>query len=270
MPNLESFKEIIWSFYHNNRRSFLWRDYSDNPYYVLVSEIMLQQTQTSRVIEKFTEFIEEFPTIYSLAEAPLRNVLSIWQGLGYNRRGKFLHDTAQIICNSHNGIIPNDPSILVTFPGIGKNTAGSICAFAYNMPTVFIETNIRSVFIHHFYSNEDLVHDNRIESLVAATVDHLNPREWYYALMDYGVMLKQTTANPSRKSKHHIKQSKFEGSDRQIRGAIIRYLTEYETITLDTIYEQFANESKDRIENILKHLHKDKLVFIDNENIRIT
>ncbi len=262
-----TFRTLIWDFYRTNGRHFIWRNI-ENPYYVLVSEIMLQQTQTYRVAPKFEQFILEFPTIYSLAEASLRSVLGMWQGLGYNRRGKFLHETAKEIVNKWNGIIPNDPVTLVTFPGIGTATASSITAFAYNIPTVFIETNIRTVFIHHFFSQQEKVHDKEIMPLIAATVDQENPREWYYALMDYGVMLKQTLPNPSKKSIHHASQSKFEGSDRQIRGAIIKLLTEYELLSKEEIIAYIGKDPV-RVERIIDKVALEGLIRKDGSILQI-
>ena len=220
---IPEFITIINTYYAINKRHFPWRDV-ENPYYVFVSEVMLQQTQTHRVIDKFAQFIEAFPTVYDLAAAPLGAVLFVWQGLGYNRRGKFLHQAACIIVARHNGIIPDDPRLLVELPGIGSAPAASIAAFAYNKPTVFIETNIRAVYIHSFFPNQEKVADSELIPLIAQSVDQLNPRQWYYALMDYGVMLKKTHQNPSRKSKHHTTQSPFEGSIRQVRGAVLRVM----------------------------------------------
>lgn len=185
-----SFQEMIWNFYHLAGRSFPWRNVND-PYRVMISEIMLQQTQTYRVLPKYEQFIHEFSSFHSLAAASLRDVLSVWQGLGYNRRGKLLHEASQIIVTTYGGRLPDDQHVLVTLPGIGPATAASVSSFAFNKPTVFIETNIRSVFIHSFFSNEEKVSDRQIMPLVAQTLDHRNPREWYYALMDYGVMLKK-------------------------------------------------------------------------------
>jgi len=223
---MKTFKETIHAYYALNKRPFPWRD-TENPYHVLVSEIMLQQTQTYRVEPKFLNFISLFPTIQSLACAPLATVLMAWQGLGYNRRAKFLHQTAQEIVANHNATVPENPLDLQKLPGIGYATACSIAAFAYNKPTAFIETNIRAVFIHFFFTAADDVHDAQLIPLVEQALEGEDPRQWYYALMDYGVMLKKVHKNPSRCSKHHVVQSKFEGSDRQIRGAIIRVLTQY-------------------------------------------
>jgi A/G-specific adenine glycosylase len=255
---VKAFQHKIWSFYEQFGRSFPWRNIED-PYKVLVSELMLQQTQTYRVLPKYEQFIAAFPSFEFLAQATLHAVLTEWQGLGYNRRGKYLHELAQQVMNTFDGILPSDPNKLINLPGIGPATAASITAFAFNKPTVFIETNIRTVFIHSFFQNKDMVHDKAIVPLVAQTVDHDNPREWYYALMDYGVMLKQTIVNPSRKSAHYNRQSKFEGSDRQIRGMIIRILTERKIVALDTLFLLIPRE-KERVVTILEQLIKEELV----------
>ncbi len=265
--NICQFQETILSFYHTAGRSFAWR-HVDDPYKVLVSEVMLQQTQTHRVIDKFEQWMTEFPSFESLAQASLRDVLSVWAGLGYNRRGMYLHQCAQRVVNEFGGMIPNDPAILVTFPGIGKATASSICAFAFNRPTVFIETNIRTVFIHFFFNDQDAVHDNQIMPLVAQTLDHGNPRDWYYALMDYGVMLKKLLPNPSRKSTHHTKQSKFEGSDRQIRGMIIRQLTDHASLATDDLISRLEKES-DRCKKIIAQMCRDGLITEKAGNLMI-
>ena len=262
---ITSFRRFIWAFYAEQGRSFAWRNV-DNPYHVVVSEIMLQQTQTYRVAPKYEQFIAAFPDFSFLASASLRNVLSAWQGLGYNRRGKYLQQIAQKVMSEHNGALPQFPDILETFPGIGKATAASICAFAYNIPTVFIETNIRAVFIHSFFPYKDTVHDREIMPLIEQTLDHNNPREWYYALMDYGVMLKKKFGNPSRRSKHHTQQSTFKGSDRQIRGAIVRQLTKTETLHVDDLFARLELEEKlpvdiKRTQKILDQLIEEKMVL---------
>jgi A/G-specific adenine glycosylase len=175
---------------------------------------------------------------------------------------------AQKIISLHNGKIPNTPNLLVQLPGIGRATAGSICAFAFNKPTIFIETNIRTVFIHHFFPGRNDVDDKEIEPWITATIDQQNPREWYYALMDYGVFLKKNFSNPSRKSKHHTIQSTFEGSDRQIRGAIIRELTKYPTLEKTELYTLVSSD-KDRIDHIIQQLINEKLIKKQNNTISI-
>lgn len=256
MHQVTAFKEFIWNFYEQNKRDFAWR-HVDNPYFVVVSEIMLQQTQTQRVITKYEEFIAAFPCFESLAAAPLRDVLNVWQGLGYYRRARFLYQLAQIVVHEYGGVLPQNPKILETLPGIGPNTAGSICAFAFNKPVVFIETNIRTVFIDSFFRDQESVSDKELLPLIEASIDHDNPREWYYALMDYGVFLKSRKVNPSRKSAHYSKQSKFEGSDRQIRARIVKLIAEKEKVSHRDILD-FINKDITRVEKII-----DKLVVED-------
>lgn len=253
--HIESFKTFIWSYYQANRRDFAWRLTCD-PYAIMISEVMLQQTQTFRVIPKYELWLAEFPDFVSLASASLRDVLSVWQGLGYNRRGMYLQQTAQRVVAGYNGVLPDDPEILETFSGIGKNTAASICAFAFNKPVVFIETNIRTVFIHSFFRDQAKVHDKELMPLIAQTVDQENPREWYYALMDYGVFLKQQGKNPSRKSVHHTKQSRFEGSHRQVRGAILRVLDEHTQLDLAELIK-YTNKESSSVEKALKELKQE-------------
>lgn len=257
------FQNIIKHYHANKRRSFAWRE-EISPYRVVVSEIMLQQTQTDRVAPKFDAFINRFPSFEALASASFHDVLHYWKGLGYNRRAMALQKIAQIVTTQHNGQLPNDPEILETFPGIGKATACSITTFAFNMPTMFIETNIRTVFIYFFFPNQTNIHDKELEPLIRETVDHENPREWYYALMDYGVMLKKTVGNVSRLSSHYAKQSKFQGSDRQIRGMILQALLDYKNVTRDELLSLIDREPA-RTEKILNDLVQENLVKQHNE-----
>lgn len=218
---IAQFQADVLGYYQAHKRRMSWRD---NPsfYNVLVSELMLQQTQVSRVMPKFTAFMTRFPDIESLAAAPLADVLVAWQGLGYNRRAKFLHQAAGIIKQTG---APASLAELIKLPGVGKNTAGAIMAYAYNEPVVFVETNIRTVFIHEFFADKTSVDDEEIRALVTLSLDRENPRQWYYALMDYGTYLKSQSLGSIRKSRHYVKQSTFEGSLRQARGQIIKALT---------------------------------------------
>jgi A/G-specific adenine glycosylase len=225
---ISAFQQTVWDYYRaQGRRDLPWRqpeaDGTLDPYKVLVSELMLQQTQVPRVIPKFEQFIRQFPSFESLAAAPLRAVLQAWSGLGYNRRAKFLWQTAREVVAVHNGQLPHTSAELITLPGIGPNTAGALLVYAFNQPVVFIETNIRTVFIHHFFAGQQDVHDRDIADLVARTLPD-NAREWYWALMDYGTYLKQTVGNLNVLSKHYTKQSAFHGSRRQIRGQVLKLL----------------------------------------------
>ncbi|HOO91646.1 MAG TPA: hypothetical protein PLA74_12550, partial [Syntrophales bacterium] len=177
------FRETVYDYYRRHSRQFPWRETTD-PYRILVSEIMLQQTQAPRVLLKYEEFLQHFPDVSSLASAPLHDVLGAWQGLGYNRRALALKQSAQKIVAFHGGIIPRDEGSLVSLPGIGTATARAVRAFAFNEPVIFIETNIRAVFIHYFFSQEETVSDSDLRPLVEKTLDHDNPRRWYNALMD--------------------------------------------------------------------------------------
>jgi A/G-specific adenine glycosylase len=219
------FQKIILSFYNHEGRDMPWR-HTTNPYHILVSEIMLQQTQVDRVRKKYPEFITAFPTYASLAEAPLHEVLAVWQGMGYNRRAIAVQACARKVMDEYNGILPSDAEALKTLPGIGHATACSIAAFAFNKPVVFIETNIRRVFIHFFFFDRSSIHDREILPLAEQALYRKNPRVWYWAMMDYGAALKNAIPNPNRKSAHYTKQETFKGSDRQIRGIVIRALLE--------------------------------------------
>ncbi|MBU1125924.1 MAG: A/G-specific adenine glycosylase [Candidatus Omnitrophica bacterium] len=221
--NKVAFQKIVYDYFHLYGRDLPWRK-AKNPYHVVVSEIMLQQTQVRRVLQKYPLFVRRFPTIESLARASLKSILKVWQGMGYNRRALLLKRFAQRIVSEYKGKIPSCQEVLETLPGIGKATAASICAFAFNQPVVFLETNIRSVYIYHYFRGKDQVRDQELLPFVAETLDYKNPRKWYNALMDYGVFLKQKSDNPGRCSLHYRRQSQFEGSSRQIRGRILTLL----------------------------------------------
>lgn len=221
---LGAFVSRVWEHYDAHARDELpWRRTRD-PYRVLVSEVMLQQTQVSRVLPKYAEFLRAFPDVEALAAAPLEDVLRVWAGLGYNRRAKSLKRIAEIVVAEHDGVIPGTMDGLSSLPGIGYATAAQILAFAFDVGVPFIETNIRSVYLHEFFGDAEDVPDSAILPLVEATLDRERPREWYWALMDYGVYLKSTLPNPSRRSRHHASQGRFEGSNRQLRGRLLTAL----------------------------------------------
>jgi A/G-specific adenine glycosylase len=186
---------------------------------------MLQQTQVDRVIPKYEAFLKRFPSFKKLADASVADVLREWQGLGYNRRALSLKRTAEGVMQQHGGSLPSSYEELIELPGIGPYTAGALRAFIWNQPEVFIETNIRTVYIHHFFPMKK-VGDDELRPLIEKTLDTEHPREWYYALMDYGAHLKKSVGNASRGSAHYKKQSPFKGSRRQLRGAILRELME--------------------------------------------
>jgi A/G-specific adenine glycosylase len=255
---VERFRKIIYDYYESCGRRLPWKE-TTNPYAILVSEVMLQQTQTQRVTEKYLPFLTRFPNFSSLSRASLQTVLEEWLGLGYNRRAMALKKIAEEVAHRFAGILPDSIEELQTLPGIGKYTAAAIAVFAFNQPVLLLETNIRTVFIHFFFHCRQDIEDREIIPLVERTLDASNPRRWYNALMDYGAMLKRTHPNPGRKSLHYQKQSPFAGSDRRIRGMILRTLTEEGPQTASTLIRR-VNEDAERVRKILDALVKEGLI----------
>ena len=263
---VESFREKIYAYYACNKREFPWRNTSD-PYRILVSEFMLQQTQTSRVMPKYLDFIEAFPTIGSLADSEWRDVVTLWKGLGYYRRALRLLETARTIAHDYGGHVPCDRKVLLSLPGIGPYTAGAMRAFAFGIPDIVIDTNIRALYIHFFYDGKGRVKDAELSGHVWMTCDKENPREWYYALMDYGATIKKTCGNISKISSSYRKQTPFEGSRRQIRAEILKVL-----VTGDYPLDDIAvltDRSKEHVVIALKSLMKDGTVHKYDNKYRL-
>ena len=246
------FRKIVWDHYRKHgRHDMAWRHTRD-PYRIVVSEVMLQQTQVARVAEKYPAFIAAFPSFAALAAADQGDVLAAWQGLGYNRRGMYLKRLAEEVIGRHGGVLPRIPEELEKLPGIGPATARSIAAFAFNAPVVFIETNVRSVFIREFFPDAVSVRDSEIVPLAEAAMPRGKSREWYWALMDYGAHIKANNKNPSQRSAHHAKQKPFAGSDREVRGKIVKLLIERSPRTIGELRE--ASSSAGKIRDNLKRL----------------
>lgn len=246
---VRSFQKGVYAHHRANPRPMPWRETRD-PYRILVSEVMLQQTQVERVRAKYAEFLAAFPTVADLAAAPLPDLLRVWQGLGYNRRAISLKRCAEEIVGRFDGSFPTDITALLSLPGIGPYTARAVAAFAFDRAEPFIETNIRTVFIHFFFHGREQVTDRELMPLVAATLDTSNPREWYYALMDYGVLLKQRHPNPSRRSAHHSRQSRFEGSNRQLRSRLLRAIMGQPGLTPGGLAELLGKELAVVVKNL--------------------
>jgi len=265
---IESFKKKILKFFKEHGRHHLpWRQTQD-PYKILVSEVMLQQTQVDRVIPKYKAFLKAFPTVKRLSEAKLSQVLLHWSGLGYNRRARMLHEAAKKVVKENGGNFSTRIEALKELPGVGPYTAAAVVTFAYNQPVVMIETNIRSVFIHEFFKDRKEVNDKEIIKLIALSLPKRKSREWYAALMDYGAHLKKENPNPSRKSKHHVKQSMFKGSLRETRGKILKELLK-KPQTLGLLIKEIQ-KPKIRVEKALEGLHKDGLIRKEKQRWCIT
>ncbi len=252
----DEFRELMWEQGRALYREMPWRE-DPSPYKVWVSELMLQQTQVSRVIPKFLAFMQRFPTVNSLAESSLADVLVLWSGLGYNRRAKFLWQAALEVSLRFDGQLPQTQKELVSLPGIGPNTAAAILNYAYEIATPFVETNIRTVYFHHFFDGHDGVDDKELLEVVERTQDSEHPREWYWALMDYGSSLKTTVGGRLDMSKHYKKQSPLAGSPREMRGRIIRELT------LNSLSEEAlkrAVDADERFEPAIKDLNREGMI----------
>jgi A/G-specific adenine glycosylase len=262
----EDFQELIWQQGKLLYRDMPWR-IDTRPYFVLVSELMLQQTQVDRVIPKFTAFIDRFPNLLSLAEAPLSDVIILWSGLGYNRRAKYLHAAAREIVTKFNGIIPSTQAELVSLPGVGPSTAAAVLAYGFNQPVAFIETNIRTVYFYHYFEDVVRVSDTVLLDVVRATVDVEHPRQWYWALMDYGSFLKRNGAGRIDKSAHYKKQSPLQGSLREVRGQILRVLVGGDVTESDLRAELNAD---DRFVTALQDLIRDGMVENSGDYLHLT
>ena len=263
----DEFRELIWQKGRELYREMPWRQ-DTRPYYVLVSELMLQQTQVDRVVPKFHDFIAAFPDERALAAASLADVLRQWQGLGYNRRAKFLHEAAKKVVHEWRGVWPDTVGELCQLPGVGPNTAGAMMAYIYNQPVVFIETNIRSVYLHHFFQHDENVTDAQLRLVVEATFDSEHPREFYWALMDYGSWLKRQGMGKIAASKSYKKQSPLEGSVRQIRGRIIAALSKGDHRMIGQLANVVGHD--ERFEPALAGLVRDGLVTQRGDRVHLT
>lgn len=257
-------QKTVLEYYRENARTFPWRETVD-PWEILVSEVMLQQTQADRVEARLPPFLDRFPTPDALARAPQSDLLLAWQGMGYNRRALNLQRAASHIVEHWKGEIPQESERLRELPGIGPNTAAAICVYAFNLPEIYIETNIRRIFIHHFFGDAEGVSDAEILPLVEEHLWRENPRIWYSALMDYGTMLKGSTPNPNRRSRHYNRQSKFTGSRREVRGKVLKHLLATGAATFEEIAETVAPQEHD-LSSILDDLCREGFLIREGSN----
>lgn len=221
---ITEFRSGVLRHFSEEGRDFPWRRIRD-PWLILTSEIMLQQTRIETVLARWDSWISAYPTPAALSAAPLSEMLACWKGLGYNRRALALRNAAVRIVRDHGGAVPESEEDLRSLPGVGAYTARAVRAFAFGLPGIVIETNIRAVFLFYFFQDRDGVPDRDLEPYVDAVLDRDDPRTWYYALMDYGAALKKREPNPSRRSASYARQSPFEGSRRQVRSAVLHTLS---------------------------------------------
>ena len=269
---IPKFKKTILDWYKDNKRNLPWRN-TKNPYRIMVSEIMLQQTQVSRVLPKYKDFLKAFPDIKTLAACKDSDLLAIWSGLGYWRRARFLKEACKEIAKKHNGKFPKDIKTLLTLPGIGPYTAGAISCFAFGNTEPFIDTNIRRVYLHFFFKGKTDVHDAEILKIAKKAIPKEDARNWNWALFDYGALaLKDKKIN--KKSRHYAKQSKFIGSFRQYRAKLMRFMLSQpkhdmpKTAALDFLEEILRKEEQDySAGEILESLIQDKLEKQNNTRI---
>lgn len=253
------FRRLVMSFYQAHGRTFAWRETRD-PYPILVSEVMLQQTQTARVAERYPLFLKHFPTVRALARASQVEVLSAWEGLGYYRRARNLHRAARVVCDEHGGRLPASCEALQTLPGVGAYTAAAVSAFAWNDPRPMVETNIRAVYLYAFFPRRRKVSDAAILTRVEESMDRTRCREWFYALMDFGVELKRARPKIHTRSKHHVTQSRFEGSNRQIAARVLRFVTRCGGSARIDEVARHSGAEKERVLDAIARLARDGML----------
>jgi A/G-specific adenine glycosylase len=266
LTNIEPavFRRLVYEAAAACYRDLPWRHTAD-PYAIMVSEIMLQQTQARRVIPKFEAWMERFPDIGSLASAPAAEVLALWSGLGYNRRAMALHKSCRVLAG---GRVPDDETALRALPGIGVYTSRAILAFAFDRPTVFLETNIRTVLLKHFFPGEEGVSDKVLERLAAEILDKASPRRWYTALMDYGAEIKRTEGNHSVRGAAYRKQTPFTTSFRRVRGAVLKSLVANGGRSIEELYSSLPF-SRENIEKCAEILAREGFVKYESGFLRL-
>ncbi len=257
-------RRLVRAFYRRRGRALPFRETRD-PYAITVSEIMLQQTQVERVVPKYLAWLRLFPDWPALARADNRAILAAWSGLGYNRRALYLRDMARVVVEEYDGRLPEDPTELRRLPGIGPYTANAIAAFAFGRRVAAVDTNVRRVLIHllELPPNTPL---KQIEEIAAQLLPRTNIREWHYALMDYARLGMDSKAH--RRIKPLSRQSKFEGSLRQIRGEIIRQLTERRSIRIAAVAESMQRDQAD-VRRAAESLARENVVVVTAKTIRL-
>ncbi len=266
---VRDFQEMIFTWWDTNRRDLPWRR-TEDPYRILVSEVMLQQTQVSRVLPKYDEFIKRYPTVHDLARAPAADVLRTWQGMGYNRRALYLKKTAEAVITTYGGTFPKDETLLTKLPGLGTYTARAILVFAFGRNVATVDTNIRKIITHFFFKDRP-----QKEEVIQAAADQLLPLdkswEWHQALMDYGALELNKFKRPDPPAGGRGTSIPFRNSDRFYRGRIIDRLREGDAAKALLVEELSKTYQKDTefIEKILLGLSKDGLLTLRGDVVSL-
>jgi A/G-specific adenine glycosylase len=261
------FRSLVLGYYAAFGRPLPWRETTD-PYRILVSEVMLQQTQVERVRVKYPDFIAQFPHFPALADAPRAEVLRAWKGMGYNRRAIALQKCAAQVVREHHGVLPRNPDDLCALPGIGQATAHAILVYAFNIPAPFIEVNVRRVFIHVFFPGAESVPDADLLPLVRVAMPAGDPRTWGNALMDYGTFLKKRSVTASHRSATYRRQPRFAGSNRQLRGRVLWCLTAHGSVEYESIPSMVVGEPP-RVYRVVDELADEGFIIREGHNVRL-
>ncbi len=296
-PQFTDLQERLLDWYRTNARELPWRRTRD-PYRILVSEVMLQQTQVDRVIPKYQEFLRHFPTIDALAAAPTADVIRVWSGLGYNRRAINLQRTAQAVVARHACAMPEDLAALQALPGIGPYTAGAIACFAYEQDVGFLDTNIRRV-LHRLFFGPELPDERATMRELRDWATQIVPPgqgyQWNQALMELGAV-QCTARKPAcltcplavhcraypqiqallaghRDGTRRNREERFEGSNRYYRGRVVetlRGLNDDETLDLTSlgpkVREDFSGAHLNWLAGIVDGLRQDGLAEIAEDS----
>jgi A/G-specific adenine glycosylase len=276
---INKFQEKILTWYGLHQRDLPWREVPfdtslqrRDPYKILVSEIMLQQTQVNRVIPKFDAWLKTFPTVFVLAKAPTSEVLALWSGLGYNRRALNLKKTAVIVSVKYGGVFPQTEKELMSLPGIGQYTARAVLCFAFDQQVAVVDTNVRKVILTEVLKETDETNETKGPKEIAELAERLLPKgkayEWNQALMDYASAVLKKEKIPV------TKQSKFHGSRRYYRGQILKVLLEKKIVAIKDlgilIKNDYASADKQWLEVLLREMTQEGFIVIKNKTVQLT
>ncbi|MHA2252598.1 MAG: Fe-S cluster assembly protein HesB [Candidatus Kariarchaeaceae archaeon] len=249
---ISQFHEMLFSWWADNKRQFPWRDTTD-PYKIMVSEFMLQQTQAIRVIPKFLLFTEKYPDLQTLSEADKKELLTIWSGLGYNRRAIWLQQAAGELLKFEP--FPQDPVVLRKLRGVGSYTSRAIPIFAFNADLVTVDTNIRRILIYEGFAQEESS-ERELYEIAENLLPMGKSRDYHSALMDYGALSKTSKVTKISSINKH---APFKGSTRDFRGKIIKCLTKRKGLSRRDLQEKCSIPGNEIIK-ILQGLIDDELI----------